>query len=128
MRSIRLKLQGIKETRLKVGHCERGEGIGVFGMPYDRSKTTRILKYVGALYEISSDMKRVGPSSLDICDVASGRSKFYCELDLKEWDISAGALILAEAGGRCYKKGDFYLFYNPESETEIKEVLKGLDN
>ena len=61
-------------------------------------------------YAIASDMKRIGPSSLDICLVASGKAKMYLELDLNLWDISAGILILTEAGGTYVQKGDLYIF------------------
>jgi inositol monophosphatase len=70
------------------------DGITIFGMPYDRKKTHKILKIVEKLYEISSDIKRIGPSSLDICAVAEGRAQIYAELDLEQWDIQAGKLIL----------------------------------
>ena len=59
-------------------------------------------------------MKRIGPSSLDICLVASGKAKMYMELDLNLWDISAGILILTEAGGTYVQKGDLYIFGNDD--------------
>lgn len=77
-------------TQLRVRKFPPDEGIVVFGMPYDRRKTGKILDIVQKYYAIASDMKRIGPSSLDICLVASGKAKMYLELDLNLWDISAG--------------------------------------
>lgn len=101
-------------TQLRVRTFPPDEGIVVFGMPYDRRKTGKILDIVQKYYAIASDMKRIGPSSLDICLVASGKAKMYLELDLNLWDISAGILILTEAGGTYVKKGDLYIFGNDD--------------
>jgi myo-inositol-1(or 4)-monophosphatase len=35
-----------------------------------------------------------------LCYVAAGRMDGFWEADLKPWDIAAGALLVAEAGGR----------------------------
>lgn len=75
-------------------------------------KTRKILNIVQKCYDISSDMKRIGPSSLDICLVASGKAKMYVELDLKLWDVAAGVLILTEAGGSFMQKDDLFIFGN----------------
>ena len=101
-------------TQLQVRKFPPDEGIVVFGMPYDRRKTGKILDIVQKYYAIASDMKRIGPSSLDICLVASGKAKMYLELDLNLWDISAGILILTEAGGTYVQKGDLYIFGNDD--------------
>ena len=46
------------------------------------------------------DIKRCGSAALDLCFVASGRYDAYWELCLQEYDVAAGALICALAGGR----------------------------
>lgn len=99
-------------TKLQVKNFPKNEGITVFGMPYDRHKTKKILDIVQKCYDTSSDMKRIGPSSLDICLVASGKAKMYVELDLKLWDVAAGVLILTEAGGSFMQKDDLFIFGN----------------
>lgn len=45
-------------------------------------------------------IRRGGAASIDLCYVAAGRIDGYWELGLKPWDITAGAIILKEAGGR----------------------------
>lgn len=99
-----------RKTRIHVGEFNENEGISIFGMPYNRSKSEKILKLAEGYYKISSDLKRIGPSSLDICRVASGQAKLYFELDLNIWDIAAGLLILEEAGGSYKKLDDLYIF------------------
>jgi myo-inositol-1(or 4)-monophosphatase len=46
------------------------------------------------------DLRRLGAASLDLCWTAGGRYDAYYEWGLNPWDLAAGALICAEAGGR----------------------------
>ncbi len=48
-------------------------------------------------------MRRLGAAALDMCYVAAGRFDGYWEQTIRPWDIAAGALIVAEAGGRVSK-------------------------
>jgi myo-inositol-1(or 4)-monophosphatase len=41
-----------------------------------------------------------GSAALDLCHVAAGRFDAYWEVGLAPWDLAAGSLIVAEAGGR----------------------------
>jgi myo-inositol-1(or 4)-monophosphatase len=45
-------------------------------------------------------VRRLGSAALDLCYVAAGRFEAFWEQHLKPWDVAAGALIAAEAGGR----------------------------
>lgn len=46
------------------------------------------------------DIRRLGSAALDLCYVARGTYEGYYEMNLKAWDVSAGLIILQEAGGR----------------------------
>jgi myo-inositol-1(or 4)-monophosphatase len=46
------------------------------------------------------DIRRFGSAALDLCWTAGGRYDAYYEWGLNPWDLAAGALICAEAGGR----------------------------
>jgi myo-inositol-1(or 4)-monophosphatase len=46
-----------------------------------------------------ADCRRLGSASIDLCLVACGWLDGYWERRLSPWDIAAGALIVAEAGG-----------------------------
>ncbi len=52
-----------------------------------------------ALSRIAQGVRRDGSAALDLALVAAGRLDAFWEWDLKPWDVAAGALIVAEAGG-----------------------------
>jgi len=47
----------------------------------------------------TSGIRRPGSAALDLCYLACGRFDGFWELNLKPWDIAAGALIIKESGG-----------------------------
>lgn len=47
----------------------------------------------------TQNVQRTGSASLNICYVASGRIDAFWSSSLKPWDMAAGVIILAEAGG-----------------------------
>jgi len=54
----------------------------------------------GDFLEITRAIRRDGSAALDLCYVACGRFDGFWEPGLHAWDIAAGSLICAEAGGR----------------------------
>ncbi|MFN5183432.1 MAG: inositol monophosphatase family protein [Bacteroidota bacterium] len=44
-------------------------------------------------------VRRLGSAAADLCYVACGRFDGFFELNLKPWDVAAGALIVKNAGG-----------------------------
>lgn len=46
------------------------------------------------------DLRRLGSAAIDLCYVAKGVYEGYYEMNLKAWDVSAGLVILKEAGGK----------------------------
>jgi len=44
-------------------------------------------------------VRRLGSAAIDLAYVAAGRFDGFWEVHLNPWDISAGALLIAEAGG-----------------------------
>lgn len=81
------------------GNRTLGSSLIGFGLPYDRSKSGRMFQAAEQVYAHCQDMKRKGPASLDLAYVAAGRIDGYMEQDLHIWDIAAGLIVLAEAGG-----------------------------
>ncbi len=64
----------------------------------------RIFKEV---FESVAAMRRPGAAAVDLCFVAEGIFEGLLEFELRPWDVSAGAVILEEAGGTCkLMKGD----------------------
>lgn len=109
--------------RLSVGKFSDEEGLAIFGMPYNREKTGKIFNIAKKVYQFSSDLKRIGPSSLDICMVAEGKANLYFELDLKIWDICASVLILGEAGGDFVQEDDLFLFGTSDTLSLYKRQI-----
>ena len=70
------------------------------GFPYDKDvnpdnnsdNVARIVPYV-------RDIRRLGSAAYDLSCIAAGLLDGYWELDLHEWDVCAGELIVQEAGG-----------------------------
>ena len=72
----------------------------VTGFPYDTWSTpNNNLEYFGRFARMTQGVRRLGSAALDLCYVAAGRFDGYWELSLSPWDVAAGGLIAAEAGG-----------------------------
>jgi myo-inositol-1(or 4)-monophosphatase len=50
---------------------------------------------------ITHGVRRAGAAALDLAYVACGRLDAFWEFGLNPWDMAAGTLLVAEAGGRC---------------------------
>ena len=71
------------------------------GFPYDRHlKDDNNHREFVALNLCSQGVRRAGSAALDLAYVACGRFDAYWEQDLGPWDVAAGALLVAAAGGR----------------------------
>ena len=57
-------------------------------------------------------MRRFGSAAIDLVRVACGRFDGFYEINLNAWDVSAGALIIQEAGGTVsdFSNTDNYVF------------------
>jgi myo-inositol-1(or 4)-monophosphatase len=51
------------------------------------------------LMSVTGGVRSLGSPALTLCAIAAGRLEAYCEYAMDAWDILAGQLILAEAGG-----------------------------
>jgi len=74
------------------------------GFPYSSGTNNEDLKDVLVKIEkilpYCQDLRRLGSASIDLCMIAKGVFEGYYEMNLKAWDVSAGVLILSEAGGK----------------------------
>ena len=98
-RSVGAFLNG---TRLGVSMTDTlVDALLVTGFPYDVHKHTGdLVALFGAFLSRARAVRRLGSAALDLCYVAAGRFEGFWEQHLKPWDVSAGALIVSEAGGR----------------------------
>ena len=71
------------------------------GFPYTvHEDPTTSSALFGDFLERARAVRRLGSAAIDLCYVAAGRFDGFWEVHLNPWDISAGALIIEEAGGR----------------------------
>jgi myo-inositol-1(or 4)-monophosphatase len=99
--------------------AEKGKGACLNGNPLRVSSTSALnnsLLCTGFPYDIRQDpegdlrhfrrfmmkaqaIRRDGTAALDLCYTAAGRFDGFWEQKLRPWDVAAGSLLVAEAGG-----------------------------
>lgn len=92
-----------------------GKGLLATGFPYDlRSSRDNNLDFFSRFSLKAQAIRRAGSAALDLCYIASGRFDGYWEMKLRPWDVAAGSLIVAEAGGRVsdFSGGPFSIYGN----------------
>jgi myo-inositol-1(or 4)-monophosphatase len=72
-------------------------GIPVSGAP--PRQRLAFARTLGTLAPQTAGIRRFGAAALDLAWVAAGRFDGYWEIGIKPWDISAGILLVREAGG-----------------------------
>ncbi len=106
----------------------------VTGFPYDVFKRSRrVMRETEAFLVRAQGIRRDGSAALNLCYVAAGRFDGFWELKLHPWDVAAGSLIVAEAGGKVtdYAGGRYDLSggetiaSNGLLHPEMKKILKG---
>lgn len=73
----------------------------VTGFAYDRRETSDN-NYAEFCYltHLTQGVRRSGSAALDLAHVACGRLDGYWERGIAPWDVAAGIVLLAEAGGK----------------------------
>ncbi|HEV8394681.1 MAG TPA: inositol monophosphatase family protein [Vicinamibacterales bacterium] len=87
-----------------------GDALLVTGFPYDMHvRGPELVELFGLFLHRARAVRRLGSAALDLCYVAAGRFDGFWEQHLKPWDVSAGALMVTESGGRItgMDGGDF---------------------
>jgi myo-inositol-1(or 4)-monophosphatase len=158
--SIALEIDGVAEvaaiydpTRRELFTAERGGGASlnghpihvstanrlvdallVTGFPYNvHERVEEIVGLFGAFVGKARAVRRLGSAAIDLCYVAAGRMDGFWEVDLKPWDVSGGALLVSEAGGRVTTMtGDAFtsrsaqvLATNGELHDQMLDVIRG---
>jgi myo-inositol-1(or 4)-monophosphatase len=103
------------------------------GFPYDRTDKEDNFEHFHNFQRASRGVRRAGAAALDLAYVAAGRLDGYWECKLKPWDVAAGSLLVAEAGGKVSNlAGNDYSVYdhrilacNGLIHQEMLEVLNG---
>jgi len=80
---------------------ELSKSLLVTGFAYDRHQTNdNNYAEFCHLTHLTQGVRRSGSASLDLAHVACGRLDGYWERGLSPWDITAGIIIVQEAGGK----------------------------
>jgi myo-inositol-1(or 4)-monophosphatase len=69
------------------------------GFGYEAERRARQARVLAGVLPHVRDIRRGGAAALDLCWVACGRLDAFYEQGLQPWDLAAGLLVLAEAGG-----------------------------
>lgn len=83
------------------------------GFPYnDFGLQEEYMELFKELMKVTQGLRRIGSASVDLCYVAMGRFEAFYEYGLKPWDVSGGALVVQEAGGKLsdFDGGNDYIF------------------
>jgi myo-inositol-1(or 4)-monophosphatase len=78
------------------------EAVFATGIPFAAVSPRNRLAFartLGGLMPQVAGIRRFGAAALDLAWVAAGRFDGYWELGVKPWDVSAGLLLVREAGG-----------------------------
>ncbi len=105
--------------RNEMFRCEKGSGSQLNGRPIHVSRVQHIddalvatgfpsrkrhqnvnVHFYYQLAMITHGVRRAGAAALDLAYVASGRLDAFWEFGLNPWDMAAGILLIAEAGGK----------------------------
>jgi myo-inositol-1(or 4)-monophosphatase len=117
--AVRGKGARLNGRHLKVsGTSKLVDALVVTGFPYDRQKNAGFYtEKIRRALEKVQDVRRLGSAALDLCYVACGRVDAYWEYNVKPWDVAAGALMVAEAGGRLTRLDDRPFDHRDPSQT-----------
>jgi len=107
------------------------------GFPYsgaeNRDDLMWVINRLEKILPACQDIRRYGSASLDLCYVAKGSYDGFYEINLMPWDVSAGLLIVQEAGGEITNEfgEEFDMFKdrcivatNSKITKELVEYLK----
>ncbi len=73
------------------------------GLPFGNGIYKNYLLEIDNILKDSAGIRRLGSAGLDLAYVAAGKLDGFWEMDLNLWDISAGTLLVTEAGGKISK-------------------------
>jgi len=109
------------------------ESLFATGFPYyDYSRLGNYMELFGHMMRNTRGIRRLGSAAADLAWVACGRFDGFYEYGLSPWDVSAGAILVANAGGKVsdFQGHDNYIFgreiiaTNPHIFPEFLSVVR----
>lgn len=89
------------------------------GLGYNDEKAQKSMQSIQRLRPIVRGLRMGGCAALDLSYVASGRFDIFFHRFLKPWDLSAGFLIVNEAGGEVID------FEKRDERTNTRSIIAG---
>ena len=106
----------LNNRRISVSPIETLEkGLFATGFPASNRNENPNVYYFHQFSVLTHGCRRAGSAALDLCSVAAGRFEGFWEFGLKSWDVSAGLVLVTEAGGVFSDmRGDGYRSGDPD--------------
>ncbi|MBI4337941.1 MAG: inositol monophosphatase [Chloroflexi bacterium] len=120
---------------MPTSHAELRECILGFDMGYVNSRALWLIDVVRSLWPGMESVRIMGSAALGIAYAAAGRIDIYFHHRLAPWDMAAGILLVAEAGGMVTDRhgaaatlhSDGLLATSPAAHVKFMEATRGLD-
>lgn len=101
------------------------------GFPYDKAThRENNAAYFAYFVPRVRGLRRLGAAAYDLACVAAGRFDGFWELNLSPWDVAAGILLVAEAGGKVeflQKRGISLVAGNKVICDKVMEAINKVD-
>jgi len=102
------------------------------GIPHANGIYPKYLNEINSISKNCAGLRRMGSAALDLAFVASGKLDAFWERNLNLWDVSAGIILVKEAGGKITEpegndwtiKSKNILASNSYIHPKIQENLK----
>lgn len=87
-------------TAITPSHCRQmDQALVAASLPADVPRNSpEVIRFIEVMHH-SQAIRRLGSAALSLCYVACGRLDAYWATCVKAWDVAAGQLLVAEAGG-----------------------------
>jgi len=117
---------------LHVGQSAIDDALLCLQLPYNSQAYKPVIQQlINHFYGRASSVRMLGSAAIALCYVAAGRLDAYVEKYIGQWDYMAGALIVAEAGGRVtnfegspqFTQGDSIVATNSVVHDEMLQAL-----
>ena len=118
---------------IHVGRSALGDALLCFQLPYNSQAYSPIAqRLIESFYGRVASVRMLGSAAIALCYVAAGRLDGYAEKFIGQWDYMAGAVIVAEGGGKVtaydgsphFMQGDGVLATNAVIHDDVLEGIK----
>tara|TARA_B100000427_G_scaffold328949_1_gene343454 strand:- start:5078 stop:5860 length:783 start_codon:yes stop_codon:yes gene_type:complete len=87
------------------------------GIPHANRTYPNYLEEINSISKNCSGIRRLGSAAIDLAYVAAGKLDAFWERNLNIWDVSAGVILVLEAGGKVTKTD------GTEWQIDSKDIL-----